>query len=80
VAQGDDELATRPLVNMCKFCAASALVPAAPLVAEIGDQSRFANPKQLMSWPGLVPSEHSRETTNTAAQSPRLATARPVQC
>ena len=35
------------------------LVVAATLVAEIGDLSRFASPKQLMSWLGLVPSERS---------------------
>lgn len=29
------------------------------LVAEVGDLSRFDNPRQLMAWFGLVPSEHS---------------------
>ena len=29
------------------------------LVAEIGDIGRFAHPRQLMGYPGLVPSEHS---------------------
>jgi len=32
---------------------------AVTLVAEIGDIARFENPKQLMAWLGLVPSEHS---------------------
>jgi transposase len=32
---------------------------AATLVAEIGDINRFSNPRQLMVWLGLVPSEHS---------------------
>lgn len=32
---------------------------AATLVAEIGDINRFSNPRQLMAWLGLVPSEHS---------------------
>ncbi len=32
---------------------------AATLVAEIGDIRRFSNPRQLMAWLGLVPSEHS---------------------
>lgn len=36
-----------------------ALVTAVGLVAEIGDLSRFAHPRQLMSYLGLVPSEHS---------------------
>ena len=29
------------------------------LVAELGDFSRFSNPKQLMAFLGLVPSEYS---------------------
>ena len=36
-----------------------ALVAAATLVAELGDISRFDNPRQLMAYLGLVPSEHS---------------------
>ena len=32
---------------------------AATLTAEIGDITRFATPRQLMAWLGLVPSEHS---------------------
>ena len=36
-----------------------ALVAAATLVAELGDSTRFANPRQLMAYLGLVPSEHS---------------------
>ncbi len=32
---------------------------AAPVVAGIGDISRFSNPRQLMAWLGLVPGEHS---------------------
>lgn len=31
---------------------------AATVVAEIGDIARFENPRQLMAWLGLVPSEH----------------------
>ena len=34
-------------------------VVAVTLVAELGDLSRFAHPKQLMSYLGLVPSEYS---------------------
>jgi hypothetical protein len=29
------------------------------VVSEIGDMNRFKNPKELMAYPGLVPSEHS---------------------
>ena len=36
-----------------------AFVVAVTLVAEVGDFSRFANPRQLMAYLGLVPSEHS---------------------
>jgi transposase len=32
------------------------------LVAEVGDFRRFANPRQLMAWLGLVPAEHSSGT------------------
>jgi transposase len=33
------------------------------LVAELGDITRFANPRQLMAYLGLVPSEHSSGPT-----------------
>jgi transposase len=36
-----------------------AFLSAVVLVAEVGDFRRFANPRQLMAWLGLVPSEHS---------------------
>jgi transposase len=35
------------------------LIVAATVVAEVGDLSRFKNPKELMAYLGLVPSEHS---------------------
>lgn len=35
------------------------LITAAGFLAEIGDLSRFENPRQLMAYLGLVPSEHS---------------------
>lgn len=35
------------------------LVTAATLVGEIGDIARFATPRELMSYAGLVPGEHS---------------------
>lgn len=34
-------------------------VVAVTVVAEIGDMNRFQNPKQLMAYLGLIPSEHS---------------------
>jgi transposase len=42
-----------------------ALVAAATLVAELGDITRFANPRQLMAYLGLVPSEHSSGGTRS---------------
>ncbi len=36
---------------------------ASTVVAEIGDMTRFDNPRQLMAWLGLVPSEHSSGNT-----------------
>jgi transposase len=40
-------------------------VAAVTLVAELGDLSRFARPKDLMSYLGLVPSEYSTGETRT---------------
>jgi len=48
-----------PLVAALQTMRGIALVNAATLVAELGDLSRFANPRQLMAYLGLVPSEHS---------------------
>ena len=39
------------------------LVAAATVVAELGDMRRFAHPRDLMGYLGLVPSEHSSGTT-----------------
>ena len=58
-----------------------ALVNAATLVAELGDLSRFANPRQLMAYLGLVPSEHSSGARlRRAVASPKPATVRPAGC
>ena len=38
-------------------------IVATTVVAEIGDMSRFKNPKELMAYLGLVPSEHSSGKT-----------------
>jgi len=35
------------------------LIAATSLLAEIGDLTRFASPRELMAWLGMVPSEHS---------------------
>jgi transposase len=51
--------ALAPIVAALQTMRGMALVNAATLIAELGDLSRFANPRQLMAYLGLVPSEHS---------------------
>jgi transposase len=48
-----------PVVRALQALRGMALVAAATVVAELGDVTRFANPRQLMAYLGLVPSEHS---------------------
>src|ERR1700716_4153929 len=48
-----------PVVAALQTMRGMALVNAATLIAELGDLSRFAHPRQLMAYLGLVPSEHS---------------------
>src|SRR5438132_9777715 len=48
-----------PVVAALQTMRGMALVNAATVIAELGDLSRFANPRQLMAYLGLVPSEHS---------------------
>jgi transposase len=48
-----------PVVAALQTMRGMALVNAVTLIAELGDLSRFANPRQLMAYLGLVPSEHS---------------------
>jgi len=48
-----------PVVQALQALRGVGLVAAATLVAELGDITRFANPRQLMAYLGLVPSEHS---------------------
>jgi len=52
-----------PVVAALQTMRGMALVNAATLIAELGDLSRFANPRQLMAYLGLVPSEHSSGAT-----------------
>ena len=52
-----------PVVRALQALRGMALVAAATLVAELGDITRFANPRQLMAYLGLVPSEHSSGST-----------------
>lgn len=48
-----------PVVAALQAMRGFAIVGAITLVAEVGDFRRFANPRQLMAWLGLVPREHS---------------------
>jgi len=48
-----------PVVAALQTMRGMALVNAATLIAELGDLSRFTNPRQFMAYLGLVPSEHS---------------------
>jgi transposase len=48
-----------PVVAALQAMRGIAFLSAVVLAAEIGDFRRFANPRQLMAWLGLVPSEHA---------------------
>jgi transposase len=48
-----------PLVEVIQAMRGIALVNAVTIAAEIGDLMRFASPRQLMAYVGLVPPEHS---------------------
>ncbi len=52
-----------PVVKALQALRGLALVAAATLVAELGDITSFANPRQFMAYLGLVPSEHSSGST-----------------
>jgi transposase len=52
-----------PTVDALRALRGVSTIIAATVVAEIGDITRFENPRQLMAWLGLVPSEHSSGST-----------------
>ncbi len=52
-----------PVVIALQALRGMAMVTAATLIAEVGDLTRFGNPRDLMSHVGLVPSEHSSGAT-----------------
>src|SRR4029077_1129627 len=56
------------------------VVAAATLVAELGDITRFTNPRQLMAYLGLVPAEHSSGRTGRQGGLPRPAMERRDGC
>ncbi len=61
-----------PVVRALQALRGMALVAAATLVAELGDIARFANPRQLMAYLGLAPSEHS-SGARAASRKPGMA-------
>jgi transposase len=48
-----------PVVKALQALRGVSVMVATTTIAEIGDLSRFANPRQLMAYLGVVPSEHS---------------------
>lgn len=54
-----DAWSMAPVVKAIQAMRGVGFINAVTLVAEIGDFTRFANPRQLMAYVGLVPSEHS---------------------
>jgi transposase len=57
------EWSLAPVVDALQSLRGMRLVAAATVVAELGDMTRFTNPRQLMAYLGLVPSEHSSGST-----------------
>jgi transposase len=53
------EWSLAPVVEALQALRGVGLVAAVTLMAELGDITRFNNPRQLMAYLGLVPSEHS---------------------
>lgn len=59
IREAVQEWSLRPTVEALMALRGVDLLCAATLLAELGDISRFDNPRQLMGFVGLVPSEHS---------------------
>jgi transposase len=59
IAKAADEWRWGPTVKALQALRGVSLLTAVNMVAEIGDFNRFHNPKELMAYLGLVPSEHS---------------------
>ena len=58
----------RPVVEALMTLRGIDMVAAMTLVAEIGDFTRFARPRELMGFLGLVPSEHSSGPKRTQGE------------
>ena len=72
--------ALAPVVAALQTMRGMALVNAATLIAELGDLTRFANPRQLMAYLGLVRANTRAARASNAAASPRPATEQPAGC
>jgi len=59
IAKAADEWRWASTVKALQALRGVSLLTAVNMVAEIGDFNRFQNPKELMAYLGLVPSEHS---------------------
>jgi hypothetical protein len=57
--EGLGQWSLKPLVQALQALRGVQLIAAMTLVAELQDFMRFANPRQLMAYVGLVPAEHS---------------------
>jgi transposase len=72
--------ALAPVVAALQTMRGMALVNAATLIAELGDLSRFANPRQLMAYLGRCRPSIPAVRASDAAASPKPATERPAGC
>ena len=57
------EWSRAPFVKAYQALRGVSMIVATTIVAEIGDMGRFKNPKELMAYLGLIPSEHSSGNT-----------------
>jgi transposase len=67
-----------PFVAAYQALRGVSLITATTIVAEVGDLSRFHNPKEHMAYLGLVPSEHSSGASVPGTVSPKPVTAMPT--
>ena len=70
-----DDFSLAPIVRALMALRGVQLIAAPTIVAEIGDLARFASPRQLMSYLGLVPSESSSGAITRCGGRLRPATA-----
>src|SRR4030095_11361832 len=64
-----------PVVEAIQALRGVQFTVAVTLIAELGDLSRFDNPRQLMSYLGLTPSEHTRGERRRQGAIPKTGNA-----